>query len=199
MSEASLVGTGRHTNASALEISPSWRYYTAMSSLASIRSAAEARHIGGNNVPGAQRREIVNLLCAYVGESLRVTDEWSAAHGINSTDARALALLGAADRVGAPMTAGEMGAALGLSSPATSALIARLESVGHLSRGRDPRDRRRVLLTASPSARRSAVAYFQPMGDAVTTALEGCGSDEMNAIVAFLERLVQEMHIASAE
>lgn len=170
-----------------------------MSGTASIRSDSGARHARGGVSPGSQRRQIVNLLCAYVGESLRITDEWAASHGINSTDARALAQLGAADRSGAPMTAGQLGAALGLSSPATSALIARLELAGNVTRSRDPQDRRRVLVTASPSAQRSAVAYFQPMGDAVTAALDDRGEDEMAAIVAFLERLVREMHVVPAE
>jgi DNA-binding MarR family transcriptional regulator len=143
------------------------------------------------------REEIVRLLCAYAAESLRVTDTWAAAHGITGTDVRAMAHLGDARPGGMPVTAGRLGTALGLSSPATSALIARLESGGHVTRARDPKDRRRVLLTASPSAKRGAAAYFQPMGNAVTAALAECSEDETAVIATFLERLVKEMHLAS--
>lgn len=143
-----------------------------------------------------ERQEIVRLLCSYVAESLRVTESWAAARGITGTDVRAMAHLGEANPAGAPVTAGRLGKALGLSSPATSALIARLESGGHVTRERDPQDRRRVLLTASASAQRGAAAYFQPMGDAVTAALGECSEEETAAIAAFLKRLVKEMHVA---
>jgi DNA-binding MarR family transcriptional regulator len=98
-----------------------------------------------------------------------------------------------------PVTAGRLGRALGLSSPATSALIARLESGGHVTRARDPKDRRRILLTASSSAQQGAAAYFQPMGNAVTAALAECDEAETAVIAAFLERLVREMHVVSTE
>jgi len=146
---------------------------------------------------GAMREEIVRLLCAYASESLRTTEEWAAAHHIHRTDVRALAELGQAQRSGTTVTAGQLGTAIGLSSPATSALIARLEAAGHIERARDPKDRRRVLLTASPSAQRGAVAYFRPMGDAVTEALVGCSEEEMGAVASFLERLLRHMHAIS--
>lgn len=141
------------------------------------------------------RDDIVRLLCAYVSESLHSTEQWAVEHGIHQTDVRAMAELGQAGRVGIAMTAGQLGAALGLSSPATSALIARLESAGHIKRTRDPADGRRVLLSASSTTQRGAVAYFQPMGDAVTRALEGCSEEEVGVIGSFLERLVRHMRV----
>ena len=141
----------------------------------------------------ASRNRIVGLLCAYASESLLTTEKWAAACGIHQTDVRALAELGQAQRTGSAMTAGLLGSALGLSSPATSALIARLEAAGSIRRSRDPEDRRRVLVTASPDALRQAVAYFQPMGDAVTAALVGCSEQEMSVVASFLEGLVQQM------
>jgi DNA-binding MarR family transcriptional regulator len=143
--------------------------------------------------PVPAREDIVRLLCAYASESLRSTEMWAAARGINHTDIRAMAELGQAQQAGGVMTAGDLGRALGLSSPATSALIARLERGGHVTRSRDPEDRRRVLLTASASAQQGAVAYFKPMGDAVTAALVGCSEQELGVVAGFLERLVMHM------
>ena len=142
-----------------------------------------------------ERAAIVGLLCAYVSEALRSTEQWASAQGIHTTDARALAALAEAQRAGHAMTAGDLGATIGLSSPATSALIHRLESGGHVVRHRDPEDRRRVLLSPSLSAVVSAIAYFQPMGDAVTQALEGCGGEDTQVIAGFLERLVNSMRV----
>jgi len=141
----------------------------------------------------SERAGIVRLLCAYVSESLRVTEQWATAHGIHHTDVRALAVLDEASRTGTAITAGRLGTALGLSSPATSALISRLEKAGHLVRTRDPDDRRRVLLTPSPSALAGAVAYFQPMGDALTAALRGFSEEDRVVLDAFLSALVTEM------
>lgn len=48
--------------------------------------------------------------------------------------------------------AGRLGAELGLNSAGTTSLIDRLERLGHLTRTRDTRDRRRVLLSVTPQA-----------------------------------------------
>ena len=141
----------------------------------------------------ADRTAIVGLLCAYVGEALRSTEQWASAQGIHTTDARAMAALGQSQRAGTAMTAGDLSDSLGISSPATSALISRLENAGHIERSRDPDDRRRVILTPTPSAILSAIAYFQPMGDAVTAALCGCDTADTAVIAGFLERLVRSM------
>jgi len=108
-----------------------------------------------------------------------------------------MAVIGEAVRAGALMSAGQLGHALGLSSPATSALIARLERGGHVTRSRDPEDGRRVLLSPSPSARRGSIEYFKPMGDAVAAALADCDEAETAAIAAFLASLVRNTHASS--
>lgn len=146
---------------------------------------------------GPDRAAIVGLLCAYASEALRFTEEWAAAQGIHTTDARAMASLGEAQRAGKAMTAGELAASIGLSSPATSALIVRLENGGHIDRMRDPEDRRRVLITPSLTAVVGAIAYFQPMGDAVTAALSGYDVTDTAVIAGFLERLVCSMRVMS--
>ena len=171
-----------------------------MSTETRIRPAKRAVCTADDHSQGAvEREDIARLLCAYAGQSLRSTEQWATAQGIHHTDIRAMAELGQAHQTGVSMTAGQLGAALGLSSPATSALIARLESAGHIERTRDPEDGRRVLLTASPSALLGAVAYFQPMGDAVAAALEGCHDEDRGVIASFLERLVNNMRSIQPE
>ncbi len=163
-----------------------------MSTPTSTYPDSSARLAGG----AADRTAIVGLLCAYVSEALRSTDAWASAQGIHTTDARAMAALGQAQRNGSAMTAGELAASIGLSSSATSALIARLECAGHIERSRSTEDRRCVILTPTPSAVLSAIEYFQPMGDAVTAALCGCDSADAAVIARFLERLVRSMGTA---
>ena len=145
----------------------------------------------------SRQTEIAVLLCAYASESLRITELWASAHDIHHTDVRAMAMLDEADRSGSPLTAGRLGGALGLSSPATSALISRLEGAGHVVRGSDPQDRRRVILRPSASAHRSSVEYFEPMGEAIEVALAGSTEEERTAITDFLHVLVENMRAIS--
>ncbi|MFT4039278.1 MAG: MarR family transcriptional regulator [Thermomicrobiales bacterium] len=52
------------------------------------------------------------------------------------------------------MTVGEIADALSVSMPAASELVDRLVDAGHVTRGADPADRRRVLVSAAPEAAR---------------------------------------------
>jgi DNA-binding MarR family transcriptional regulator len=76
--------------------------------------------------------------------------------GINQTDLICLSLL---VRRG-PMGAGEVAAALGLTTAAISAMATRLEAGGYAHREMDPHDRRRVLLHASPAGAKQAFSLF---------------------------------------
>jgi DNA-binding MarR family transcriptional regulator len=76
--------------------------------------------------------------------------------GINQTDLICLELLA---RRG-PMGAGEVAAALGLTTAAISAMATRLETGGYAHREMDPHDRRRVILHASPAGTRQAFNLF---------------------------------------
>lgn len=76
--------------------------------------------------------------------------------GINQTDLICLELL---VRRG-PMGAGEVAAALGLTTAAISAMATRLEAGGYAYREMDPSDRRRVVLHASPAGARQAFSLF---------------------------------------
>lgn len=79
--------------------------------------------------------------------------------GVNQTDLICLELLA---RRG-PMGAGEVAAALGVTTAAVSAMATRLETGGYASREMDPNDRRRVLLRASTAGARQAFSLFDSL------------------------------------
>lgn len=79
--------------------------------------------------------------------------------GINQTDLVCLQLL---VRRG-PMSAGEIAAALGLTTAAISAMATRLEARGYARREMDPKDRRRVLLQVSVDRAHEAMGLFEPL------------------------------------
>ena len=79
--------------------------------------------------------------------------------GINQTDLICLNLL---VRNG-PMSAGQVAAALGVTTAAISALAVRLEAGGYAHREIDPADRRRILLHPSPAGARQAFGLFDDL------------------------------------
>jgi DNA-binding MarR family transcriptional regulator len=109
---------------------------------------------------------------------------------LHPTDVTAMAVLAAS---GTPMTAGELAARMQLSSGATTRLVDRLEAVGHLARVTDPGDRRRRLVSVTPTARTTAGAYFGQLGARVDEVLASFDDGERAVIERFLERLVDAM------
>ncbi len=86
----------------------------------------------------------------------RVGNAAAARIGINHTDLICLTLL---SRRG-PMSSGEVAAELGLTNAAISAMAARLEKHGYVTREMDPADRRRVLLRVEQEGAERAFALF---------------------------------------
>ncbi len=62
-----------------------------------------------------------------------------------------------------PRRAGELAAAVGLTSAATTAMLDRLERKGLVRRVPDPGDRRSVLVEMTEGARRLAARFYGPL------------------------------------
>jgi DNA-binding MarR family transcriptional regulator len=93
--------------------------------------------------------------------------------GINQTD---LICLNVLFRQG-PMSAGQLAAAIGLTSGATTTAIDRLERAGYVRRENDPTDRRRVVVVASEDGANQAFALFDELLEALA-GLAGTYTDE---------------------
>jgi DNA-binding MarR family transcriptional regulator len=144
-------------------------------------------------------QDIVGLLRAYVVGSQRFSDEFAARHRMHPTDLQAMAVLHQAQQEGVSLCAGELGRALSLSSPATSALLGRLEAQGHIARRNDEHDHRKVVIDLDADSLDEAVGYFLPLGECVSAAAEPCEESELAAVVAFLERLVSATNELAVE
>ncbi|ROO87422.1 transcriptional regulator [Actinocorallia herbida] len=107
-------------------------------------------------------------------------------HGLHPTDLRALIALLDAARSGAPATPGRLGAALGLNSAGTTALLDRLERLGHIRRARDPRDRRRVLIEVTGQATALGEDFFAPVISDALTALAAYSDADLAVVLRFL-------------
>ncbi|WP_449373746.1 MarR family winged helix-turn-helix transcriptional regulator [Arthrobacter psychrolactophilus] len=126
-------------------------------------------------------------------ESDRYVNRAAAVHGLHRTHLNALGFL-VAQESDAP-TAGVLGHALNLSSPAVTALVDRLEKSGHVQRKRGVNDKRRVELTMTDSARVIGRQLFMPLAEHLGQALANYSPEEL----ALVERFLREMTQATAE
>ncbi|MPY54572.1 MarR family transcriptional regulator [Streptomyces acidicola] len=130
--------------------------------------------------------EIVHLLRAATVELGLRSARFASRNGMHPTDVRALIALMDASRSGSEMTAGRLGTLLGLNSAGTTAVVDRLERLGHVRRVRDERDRRRVLVEIDERAVELGQAFFGPLIGRAVELLEGYDERELTAIRGFL-------------
>lgn len=130
--------------------------------------------------------QVFHLLRAVTVEFGLRQGEFATRNGLHATDVRALICLLDAERAGTDATAGRLGAQLGLNSAGTTAVIDRLERLGHLARIRDTRDRRRVLLRVEESAKELGRSSFGPLIDGTVELLREFDAGEVDAVRRFL-------------
>ncbi len=138
------------------------------------------------------RVEIVRLVQRLSVASLRYSDRAGAAHGLHRSDLQALQVLAEARDQGAPaVTPGRLAAALSLSPSATSTLLDRLERAGHVRRGHDDADRRRVTVDMTPTAGAEARAMFGPLAAAMSEAMAEFDDVELAVAARFVVAMTE--------
>lgn len=136
--------------------------------------------------PRGPEMEVVHLLRAATVELALHSARFASRNGMHPTDVRALIALMDASRAGEEMTAGRLGAALGLNSAGTTALVDRLERAGHVRRLRDPRDRRKVVIEVTERAVELGWSSFGPLIERTVGLMQGYDERELAAIKGFL-------------
>jgi DNA-binding MarR family transcriptional regulator len=137
----------------------------------------------------AERHEIALLLRRLTVELDAVGGRFAAVHGLNRTDVRALVAIMDAARRGEALTAGQLGEAVDLRSASVTALVDRLEKVGHVRRERDPEDRRRVALQISESAMAAGGEHFGGLARDLVAAMGAYSDDELAVVRRFLTEM----------
>lgn len=135
---------------------------------------------------GDAREEVVRLTQALVVEGTRFMAAFAALHRLHHTDAEALGRVLVAQEAGTPMTAGALAAELGLTTGAITAVVDRLERAGHLSRVRDERDRRKVLLEHSAEGRARAEEFFAPVRRRSDAVMDQFSAAELQVVSRYL-------------
>jgi DNA-binding MarR family transcriptional regulator len=131
------------------------------------------------------RRALLEAVGVGTQAYQRATDGFDDAVGqrldLNPTDLRSLDWL----TTGA-MSAGELGEATSLSSPATTTLLDRLERKGFVRRQRDTVDRRKVLIELTPAGRGKIDELWGPLAREGGRLLDRFSDDELVKLRNFL-------------
>jgi len=108
--------------------------------------------------------------------------------GINVTDLNCLNIVALAG----PMTAGELARATGLTTASITGVLDRLEDGGFARRERDPKDRRRVIVTLNPGpGLREIGPTFGPLVRAWRAAAAGYSDEDLRLLLEFQRKLEQ--------
>ncbi|WP_246295566.1 MarR family winged helix-turn-helix transcriptional regulator [Arthrobacter wenxiniae] len=130
--------------------------------------------------------ELMAAMRGFTYESDRYVERTAALHGLHRTDLNALGFLIRPSTPERPLTPGRLGEALNLSSPATTALVDRLERSGHVNRRRSQSDRRQVELAMTNHARDVGRALFTPLAQQLRGAAEKYTAPEIELVTRFL-------------
>jgi len=138
---------------------------------------------------GAERQRLEGgflLAMRRNGSIMQLLGQMSAERiGINVTDLNCLNIVA----LTGPMTAGELARATGLTTASITGVLDRLEDGGFVRRERDPKDRRRVIVTLNPGpGLREIGPTFGPLVRAWRDAAAGYSDEELQLLLDFQRR-----------
>ena len=107
--------------------------------------------------------------------------------GLGATEEKTLSLLGKRG----PLTAGEIAAHTGLTTPSVTSLLDRLESKGMVRRVRDPHDRRRVIVEPNQERLAELDRLFSSVPEVFRQLLDLYTDEQLATIADFLIRSAQ--------
>lgn len=140
---------------------------------------------------GEPALQLVHLLRAVAVELDLLGAEFARLHQLHPTDLRALIHLLDAARADRPATPGWLAEQLGLDASSITALVQRLDKLGHVRRQRDPSDRRRVLLEVDEKAVALGWSFFGPLITGTVGALRSFDHQELDAVRRFLTTVAE--------
>ncbi|MFE9363015.1 MarR family winged helix-turn-helix transcriptional regulator [Streptomyces sp. NPDC006978] len=111
----------------------------------------------------AHRERLMEGLRAYGGFYAELSRRFAAWLGLHSTDATAVLEIAAAEERGTPLSPARLSERIALSTGATTALLNRLETAGHITRTREHSDRRVITLRSGPHIQERADEFFGPL------------------------------------
>ncbi len=143
--------------------------------------------------------ELMGLLRQFTTETDRYVDVASERDSLYRTDLHALSIMIGAAQAGLTVTPGLLREELNLSSPATTALVDRLDSAGHVTRRRSDVDRRQVHLEMTDRARTTGAALFAPLARHITGVFDEYSEEQLALLRDMLQRVTDATVAAKNE
>jgi len=148
------------------------------------------QRFGTGPPPGREDVRAVTLaLRLLVARTQQYADRAGHDAGLHRSDLTAMNHISQAIVQGERLGPGDVAKRMSLSPAAVTALVDRLESVGHVVRHRDVKDRRRIRLDLTHQATVTARGMFRPMTQAMADALEPYSDEELQLITRALTDL----------
>ena len=142
---------------------------------------------------------LLRILQEFTLEANRYVDAAGERKDMHRTDMNALAVIMRHTARGSVVTPGLLRKELNLSSPATTALIDRLDSSGHVVRERHSTDRRQVQLKMTPKAFQEGGAIFAPLAQHMGSALAAFSEEELETVTRFMTAMIDATVAARTE
>lgn len=142
---------------------------------------------------------LLRILQEFTIEANRYVDAAGDRKDMHRTDMNALAVIMRHTARGNVVTPGLLRKELNLSSPATTALIDRLDNSGHVVRERHSTDRRQVQLKMTPKAFQEGGAIFAPLARHMGSAMAGFTEEELDTVTRFMTAMIDATVAARTE
>ena len=147
----------------------------------------------------ATRDDLLALLRQFTIETDRYVDAASERDSLYRTDLHALGIMMGAARAGLTVTPGLLREELNLSSAATTALVDRLDSAGHVTRRRSDVDRRQVHLEMTEKARATGAMLFAPLARHISGVFDQYSDEQLGLLLDMMRKITDATVAAKNE
>lgn len=151
---------------------------------------ADRAHAEATREQTEEQRRVVRALRGFANETELYVGAAGREAEMHRTDLSGLALVMDRGIAGETPTPGQISTALQLSAPATSAMLDRLERLGHVTRSPHPTDRRSVVVEITEHAMAVGGAMFGRMAQHLAPVLASRSDEELAVVATFLEEAV---------
>ncbi|WP_066522513.1 MarR family winged helix-turn-helix transcriptional regulator [Curtobacterium ammoniigenes] len=145
--------------------------------------------------PEASAIDVLNALRRYRTAEAAAGRRAREALGVGENGLAALRILINAEHEGRKVNAKLLAERLGITAASTSALVDRLVRSGYVEREADPDDRRGIILTATGSAMREALAIIEAMDNRTVAAASDLPAAATDVIVRFLNTMTSAVDV----
>jgi DNA-binding MarR family transcriptional regulator len=147
--------------------------------------------------PSEEAVRLISALRGYLNE----TEIYIGAAGreaeMHRTDLAGLTVVMDRGNIGESTTPGQLSTAMRLSAPATSAMLDRLERLGHVVRHPHPSDRRSIVVEITDHARAVGETMFGRLAAHLAPVLAERTEAELAQIAGFLEQVAEATRAAT--